>query len=79
MKLQKRQLWLDTCKLVGFGIPLDGLMSTLKNDTEIDIIKFDELLLSKYADYDEDKFSMAQFILYKFGNRVFKNVMKLMK
>ena len=54
-------------------------MSTLKNDTEIDVIKFDEILLSKYADYDEDKYSMAQFILYKFGNRVFKNVMKLMK
>lgn len=55
----------ELSQIMGFKIPLDGLMMIALQRPVIDIVKLDEALINRY-DYNG---SMKEFIMSKFGNR----------
>lgn len=72
----RKRWWKELSDIVGFTVPLDGLISMTSNKIAIDIIRFDNLLNNKIPLYDAKKClykgkksSMRDVILSVYGER----------
>ena len=72
-------------EILGFNVPIDGLMSALLKKKQIDIVKFDEKLSQHIPGYDNEKctyknkpVSCDDIVKIIYGERALKLVNELL-
>lgn len=67
----RKQWWKELSGIVGFTVPLDGLITTVSNKLQIDILKLDDIMGSRIKEYYPDK------AMYKGKNKSMREVVEL--
>ena len=82
--IERKKWWKELSGIVGFTVPLDGLISVATGKVSIDILKFDDLLGSRIPLYDADNClykgkdtSMRDVMLSEYGKRAVELTEKL--
>lgn len=60
-------------KVLGFAIPIDGILTMAFNRPVIDVIKLDSIMCDKF----KYKGSLGDFIKNKYGQEIFDAIMRL--
>lgn len=82
--IERKKWWKELSEIVGFTVPLDGLISAATGKVSIDILKFDTLIANRIPEYNyEDclykgkESSMRDVMLSEYGERAVELTEKL--